>query len=244
MSPPIVPPSPDELARIMDEHAHRFPETASIKVPGDGDVLVKLPLLLGIPTGALPVDKDGKTLTGTPVSSAWSNAVAARLKFRADDDATGGRLVADCVLWPSPSMWREWCAEWAAIDGAASRLVALKIGSYLDVIQEPADGEKPPAGIAPSARGVWRVLTPQGKRFDVAIEPPDSTAWRLFVKAALAPGEDVARRAREIVEASVTGFAPGTLLDALDRYPGLVMALLAQSAYLAGVGAEVTLGEW
>jgi hypothetical protein len=233
MSPSISPPAPDVLANLMDEHAHRFPDKARLRVP-DGAGFVDLPLLLGVPTGAAAMPE------GARVSPAWSNAIASALKFRPDTDPTGAKLVADCLLWPPLPAWREWRERWAAIDQEASALVGQKIASRLSVIREPAEDDKRPESLPASDRGVWRVLVPQGKRIDVICEPPESDAWRMFVATIQKPGEDVAKRAREVVESCTRGLPQG----ALDRWPGLVVALLAQTANLAGLGAESALGEW
>ena len=235
MSPSISPPPPDKLADLLVEHSVRHPEKARLgPLTGDDGAPVFLPILLGNPK---------------PDSKAFAAAIAAALRFRPNDDPTGEALVRDCVLWPPRAQWTEWRERWAAIDGVASRALARKLGSNLGVIVDPlksADASEPDeASSIPIPEGAsWRVLAPPGSgRIHVAVKPPSDFVWRAFVSMVIKPDADVLKLVREMVAGVVVGSSMP--LDVmLDRWPGIVVALLAVASELAGSAADVILGEW
>jgi hypothetical protein len=220
----IAPPSPDVLANLLDEHAARFPEKATLHLTG-----LSVPIILANPK---------------PKSAAFDDAIAAALNFRPQADPTGEQLVKECLLWPRRPDWQALRARYAAVDAQVSKALGNKLGSRLSVVRAPEDDEKQPEGITPSAVGVWRILEPHGwPAIHVAIEPPDETKWRMFVNEATKPGADLVANARDMASACITGSSM-PLAEMFDRWPGLVVACIAVIAQLAGAGASVSLGEW
>lgn len=241
MPPSIAPPPPDVLAALMLEHAHRFPQQAKLHVP-DGGADVTLPILIGIPTGAVRL-ADGEELlpNGRKPSTAWSQVVAAALGFRPEGEDDARNLVADCVIYPPITTWREWCERWPALDLPALRLVKTAIGRDVGQIYAPDEGEPVPAGVKVGERGTWRRLQPvPGTNINIPVETPAADNWRAYLRLAQVPGANVAAVTRDIVD-FCTGSAA---LETLDRFPGLVVTLAKTAAYLAGAGAQGELGNW
>lgn len=221
----ISPPSPEVLARLLDEHAGRFPEKATIGPLGRQRV--RLPILLANPK---------------PDSPALNDAIAVALNLRPNDDPAGTELARACVLWPRTE-WAGWRAKWPAIDNKVGTIVAKKIGAALSVLEVPDEDAEPPEGIAPSEEGVWRTLRPNGTAIHVAIDPPAESVWRMFLADVVKPGAPVARRAQELALSCVKG-STMPIEDAFARWPGLVVAVIAVINELAGNSAEAALGNW
>jgi hypothetical protein len=241
MPPSIAPPPTDVLAALMSEHAHRFPQKAKLRVP-DGGNEITLPILVGIPSGAVRLADGDETLpNGQKPSQAWARVMASSLGFRAEGPDDGRDLVADCMIYPSPVVWREWLERWPALDGPALRLVKQALGRDADHFYAPDVGEPTPADVKPSTRGVWRRLQPApGVRVNVAVEPPPADNWRMYLNACREDVGSTATHTRAIVDLCTGGAAP----DTLDRFPGMVLSLSKTVAYLAGAGAEGELGNW
>jgi hypothetical protein len=230
-SPSVSPPPPDVLDRILGDNASRFPEKAAIGgLLGDGGARVTLPIILANP-------RDG--------SPAFNEGIAVALNFRPNQDPTGEELVKECLLWPPRTVWNDWRARWAAIDGRVVLALGRKLGSTLAVLSAPESDAALPEGIAPSPAGVCRIFTPAGapKPIYVAIEPPDDAVWRMFVNAATKPDAEVFKISRDLALGCIKASTmPAEAM--FDRWPGLVVATVSVLAELAGTGAEVELGNW
>jgi hypothetical protein len=240
MPPSIAPPPPDVLARALEENAQRFPEKFEISVPGDRGKEIKLPVVLGIPSGALPLDDKGNIASGRKPAPGWGLMIASALGFREETPDELDDFVRDCVLWPPRATWNTWRDEWPGMGPRVLRDLKKKIARGSEFIDTPDDDQEPPAEIKLSRRGLWRILKPApGIVRSVAVEPVDAETWRMYMRA-MRLGEDAPKHTRAIVDMA-TG---GTVSDVLDRYPGFVLMLASLVAYLAGCGAEVERGNW
>lgn len=228
MSPSTSPPSPDVLAELLATHAARHPEKALIgQLRGDGGASVSLPILLGTPhpDKRQPLDE----------------AIAATLGLRPSSDPLGEELARACLLWPQPAAWRELRGRWPSLDTTVAGLCKKKLGLTVGALGEC---EEPPEAAPQSDRGVWRTLMPTPLRaVQLLLEPPDETAWRMYLTAARKAGADVFVLSRDIALASVR-YSSEEIEPVLDRWPGLVVALVAEIAELSGMGAEAQLGNW
>jgi hypothetical protein len=248
----IAMPTEVELADLLAKNAHRAPEKARVVVV-DGDTDVRLPLLLGIPSGACAAPDP-------LASAAWDNTVAATFKMRADVEEDTEALVEDCVLWPPPAVWATWTARWPALPQMVLIALRQKLGASMKQIYEPARGEKPldskRALLEPIAKLVaahpgatWRRLTFQGVTLVVAMRPPDSGVYRLFKDAMSKRGAKAAALARDFAAACTLGivFDGGAAISAEEvfaRWPGAYLLLAFNGVGLAGLAAEVELGNW
>jgi hypothetical protein len=238
-------PTEAELAALLAEHAHRFPEKARFTV-ADGDADVKLPVLLGNPSGACK-------MPGSLVSPAWDATAAATFKMRPDSEAVTEQLVADCVLWPNGETWLIWVQRWPALPEVVHAAVRQKTGARVAMLVEPKPGETCPDALVPAlARvhgAVWRHLKPPGGEFTAAISPPDSGAWRMFGDAMKRRDAEHAQLARDLAESCLlaTVGSDGLVVkaaDIFDRWPGMVLLVGLIVAHLAGLTASYELGEW
>lgn len=235
-----APPNEDEARRILAASAHRYPEKASITIGG-----VRLPLIIGNPTGATRA----KTAAASP---AWNDAIAVTLKLKSPDDAQADQLGADCVIWPDPATFDEWCERWPALPGRVAQLARQKFGGDLGCVSEPAYDERAPEDVAVAmveqAGAVHRIVRLPSARLDVVMVTPPRVAYDAFVDAIRKPGADVWRLCCEMVSASVArALVDGKRIECdamLDRWCGLGVVLVAVAAQLAGAGAEARLGEW
>jgi hypothetical protein len=247
----ITPPNEDELLELELEHEHRYPEKAAIEVPGEGGKLIRLPLLLGIPSGAC------KMPDGEKPSRAWQKAVAITLRKMRDEDTAP--LLRDCILWPSRKVWAEWCERWPAMHVQAYHLVRDKFGGALTMLEQPGEREEAPAPIAAAIaahpNGVWRRLAPRrDAKFDVVIAPPDPISWKLYMEGLGAEDANFWESTLDMVKASVVAIDGTARIGAADiklsfdaviaRWPGQAMLTIAIVGHLAGVAARTELGNW
>jgi hypothetical protein len=244
----IVKPSDAELAALMAEHAHRRPEKGLLRVLGDGDQVVQLPIVVGNPSGAckMPRPEDATT--------AWDQLAAGTFNLRTDDDGLTEKIAADAVLWPPPATWAAWCQRWAALPNLVQGLVRRKVGAARAQLERPeVSTPRPPAVAALLERhagAVWRRLLPQGAEpLDVVLTPPDSGVWRLFNTAFRKRDAKHGALLRDMVGASVLAAlrADGSPMDPdelFDRWPGFVLTLSLHVHELAGLLASADLGEW
>lgn len=232
-----------EVQALRATHAHRFPQTASLTVPGDRGAQVRLSLVVGNPTGAC------KMPPGEKVRSAWNDLVAAGLKMTGD---LAERVATDCLLWPDAATWATWCARWPALPSRlAATVIAPKVGGV--ALNEPETDEAPPAALAdvlaknPAAQ--WYRANRDGEHFALVIAPPDPVRWRFYEEAREKKGAAVWALLRELAEAQVLACvqlpdgAPRDVVTLYERWPGFAFFVVAVVSYLAGGAADAELGE-
>jgi hypothetical protein len=245
----ITPPTEAEVASLVAAHAHRFPAKYTLTVPGDGGKTVRLPVLVGNPSGAAP-------LPGEKPSPAWSIIVAAALRLRTEAPGLSQQVAEDCVLWPPPASWAQWLARWPGLPAKLADLISAKVAAEPNAIEQPADGDEPPqplqAILASHPAAAWRRARAQGEVFAIALEPPGGTAWKLWQEALHKPKADAWKLVRELVEACVRGVVAvkgdnATTCDldeTIRRWPGLAVMLVGELGELVGAAAEVEAGGW
>lgn len=244
----ITKPDAAELAALMAMHAHRHPETGTLRVLGDGDQAVELPILVGNPSGACKMPRPDDA------STAWDQIALGTFNMRPDDDGLTEQLAADVVLWPDAATWGTWCKRWAALPQLVQGLVRRKMGGSRTQLERPDAKEPRPAAVAPllerNPGAVWRRLKPSREgELDVVLTPPDAGIWRLFKTSFGKPRAKHAELLRDMVAASVLAVmradgAPMEAAELFDRWPGFVLTLSLQVHELAGLVAEAALGEW
>jgi hypothetical protein len=233
----------DDRATLRAQYASRYPEVATIKVPGEGGGDVSLQVVIGNPSGACSLP------AGAPISPAWKRAIGVTMKVNADDD-DGALLAADCLLWPNRKTWDSYVETWPAIEGRLLTAVRQKIGGTSEFVSEVAPGDALPESIASAlsanARSVARKLTPRGAVMFVALQPPEPAPWRSFVDLIKKPDADPISLVNDIVRMSVKAVTRGdsaATFDDLLRWPGLILVLLAEISVQAGAAAKIELGE-
>ena len=246
----IVRPSADELAELLAHHAHRYPERSGVTMRGDGED-VRLPLLLGNPSGACSMP------SGSKPSPAWASLLSGGGGV---DAALARQLADDCVLYPPRATWAQWVARWPGLPGSvASVVIADKLAMRPETIAAPVYSDEAPAPIAAALaahpRAAWRWLRPRprGDSFAVAINPPESAAYRMYTDALRKPGSDAWAMHRQLVDAVIVACVRVRPDDSastepvgatLDRFPGLVLGLVGVAKEMVGASVEITLGEW
>lgn len=242
-------PSPDVRAQLKRDHAHRYPELVTLRLPGDGGERVDVPLVLGNPSGACSMPE------GMPVSSAWSNLVRAALGQRREGDVAG-QVSADCILWPERSAWAKLALRWPGLPGSIVDEVRKKVGTVGAAVAKPFAGDEVPEPLAAAlgfdARRVWLSLQPRPAiRYAVVIEPPAAGEWRLFQQALDQRDGDhwkqvrgfALRCVRVAVVRDGEEWKPITFSEIVDRFPGLVFGVTSQVNEMLGANAEAELGE-
>jgi hypothetical protein len=245
----VIVEKPDDatLAGLLAQHAHRFPEKARVVVQ-DGDRDVAIPLLLCVPTGACKMPEEQRDI----VSPAWDRTVAATFKLRPDAQEDADALVSDCVLWPDPGTWGALVARWPAMPEMVELALRRKLGGSLKQLAEPAKGEKPPVAIQrlvamPGAS--WRTLTLTDRKLFLAVRSPDAGVYRLFIDAMTKGRTRAAELARGLAASTVLGIVdesgePMSVDELFDRWCGTYLTLSWVGMQLAGMGADVELGNW
>lgn len=232
-------PPAEERKALLSAQAHRYPEMFWFTV-SDGDGKVDLPVLLGLPSGAckMPMGQQG--------SDDWARATAAAFG-KGDFDNTA--LVEDCVLWPAPTVWAQWIARWPALHIPVGSQLRRKYGGALSQFRAPRKDETPPDAIAEALRrnpsAIWRRFRPDGHELDIdlAVAPPDLTAWRMFEGERERPGVNHWALVLDMATAStVTSTVP--VADLFSRWCGLALTVTLAVSNLAGVAAEVRRGEF
>jgi len=238
MPPPIAPPSPEALAELLAANALRFPEKASLDVLGDGGQVVRLPFLLGIPTGSLPPG----TVAAFP---AWRDFVELVLSIRKDSEGVTPALVRDCILYPARGQLAQWEERWPALVTSLGGVVLQKIGVDHELLAEPGPRDVPPTAIAEqlatSPAAMWRWLKVGDAPIAVAIAPPTPAQWSAFTAALRRPGVDGLELMTELVTTCVKGEGLGARLV---QWPGVAVPLENLIAKMAGAAAASRLGLW
>jgi hypothetical protein len=242
------PPTPEELAALEAEHAHRFPEKANVPVIGDGGVPVRLPFVLGLPTGSC------KMPSGQKSTKAWSQAIGITLKMVPDSSDATDALASDCVLWPPKAVWATWCDRWPGLPVSVLGLARKKCGASIESIEEPELDEEAPAAVlaelAQRPRASWRKIKLRGKEFGIAIDPPAAAKWELFVEAIKgSTAKDHWAMVRDLATscAVAVGAKTGeemTFADLLQRWPGIAVIIVAVVGQLVGASSSAELGNF
>lgn len=226
MSPSIAPPSPEALAELVQANAARFPEKATVTVIGDDGEDLRLPLLIGIPTGAtkpLPA----KAL---PV---WPDLVALTMGAKREGaDTIGDALTRDCLLFPTPSILAAWEERWPAVVNSIQGVVGEKIGMEAELVR-PApkvDGKAVPGGYL-----LGRDKLP------VTITTPSRAHYVALRAAVRREGADHVALLEDLIAACVKGRGVDELLV---RQPGLALPIYKAAMRLAGELQDARLGEW
>lgn len=240
----IVEPTAEEISAVIAAHPHRFPEVVHLTVVGDRGARVRLPFIVGNPTGSGPLPKP------LPV---WRDFVAAVLK-REEFPGGAEAAVNDCLLWPSALTWSEWSDRWPALAGQLWRAAKQKCGADIDQVIEPdyadpklhADVQ---AALAQFPRASLRRFESHSAKVLFLIDPPAPVVWRIFMDSMKAPGGDTWKYAREMAQAC-TKFvfdekkgAAVPFEQVVGEWPGFALMTCRTVAVLAGAAAEVELGE-
>lgn len=239
------PPDQEKLAALLVEHAHRYPEKATLTVTGDRGKPLRLPILLGNPSGACHMP------AGVKPSPAWASFVRGVLT-RAEAPTIASQIAADCVLHPAPAEWRGWCARWPGLATSLADSVLLKkLG--IRSLEELEDDEEPPATLlavleaTPAA--AWRRAQMGQAVYDLVIEPPPAPAWKFFQEAIERPKSDAWAKIRELAEAQVKACVTEAgvvvpVAEIYDRWPGLAVRTIGVLQNLVGRSAEIEIGDW
>jgi hypothetical protein len=241
-------PSQADFDAIAATQPHRHPEKAAITVPGDGGVLVRLPFILGNPSGA------SRLQSGARPSPAWSTTVAVLFKAAPDSSTLSDQLVQDCILWPDRATWATWADRWPGLAVSVFNAARQKFGGALDNLEEPGFDEPPPERIfemlSQHPRAIWRRLRVRQETALLVIEPPSAIGWRLFRDAMQKRDADHWKLVCELAEASVLatakedGAGAQASAELIERWPGMAVAVVTLISQLAGTAAETELGEW
>jgi len=241
----VVKPTEAELAVLLSEHAHRFPQKAHFVMPSEGGE-VDLPVLLGNPTGACKMPE------GAYVSDAWDTTISTMFKPLADADSDVFPLVADSILWPAPAVWNSWCQRWAALPNVVYKALREKVGADLSAIAMPPKSETASAPVVVAlSRGrsnTWRRIAVGGRKFDLVLQPPDSGLWRLFCDAIKKRDAKVSQLVRDLAQSclvvAVEGEETRSADDLFGPFPGASTVIALAVSTLAGVASRYELGEW
>lgn len=227
----------EEREAIKATQAHRFPELRYFPKPGDDGEQIKLPVILGIPSGASQMPK------GAYVSKAWAQSVAATFSPGKFDHVP---LVADCVLWPDPRTWATWTQRWPALADSVRPALVRKYGGAQALISEPGPEEEAPAEIAAAQAAnpgaTWQRFSPKGAVVDLVVKAPSSSTWAMFTDAMKRPGAASWNLALELALA-VTVASTKPIGDVIARWPGLPLLIVHEASYLAGLATEYEEGE-
>lgn len=215
MPPSIAPPAPEVLSQLLAEHAHRYPEKGTVDPLGDG--AMRLPLLIGNPTGST------KAARAFP---AWADLVALTMGGKQTGaDTIGVEIARDCLLYPTPGVLAGWEDEWPAIMGAIGGAVLAKIGADSAMVRRVADGYR----IGP------------GEGVHVTISTPTRAHYEALKAAVKREGADCLALLDDLLAACVKGRGVEELL--VER-PGLALPLYREIMRVAGAVASARLGEW
>ena len=242
----FAPPSPEELVQLRAAHVHRHPQPAKFPVLAEHGERVKLPFLLGNPSGACTMPH------GARVKPVWAEIVRGMATSNLDSRAVLDPLAKDCILWPDPGTFAAWCERWPGLAGDVALGALRMVGGLVSQIVEPAAIEEPhsevEAALEAHPRAVWRRLMPPSAIFDVIIDAPASAAYDAFSDAIRRPDEDAVQLTRDFASGQLVACFAGvkavTAGDVFDRYPGLTIFVAAQARRLAQTQGEVELGEW
>lgn len=246
MTPTITPPSAAELAALLSAQAHRYPSQASISVVGDRGVKLRLPLVLGNPSGACLMPEGEKT------SPTWSKVARAAFRGRAVDQQLAADFVRDCLLWPDKKTWAMWVKRWPGLVVNVNEALTKKMGqATIDVVSLDDSEEPPPEPIAAALdkypQAAWCRLVVSGATLQLALDPPDAGAWQAFDDATERPNADAWEQQRTFAAGRIRALVfeePMAVDEAFRRWPSAALAVILQIAHLVGNASEITLGEF
>jgi hypothetical protein len=224
---------------IKVSQAHRFPELRYFPKPGDDGKEIKLPVILGNPSGACRMPK------GERVSRAWAASVTATFKQQSEP-FDYGPLVTDCVLWPDPRTWASWTQRWPALADSVRPALVRKYGGAQALISEPGPEEEQPAelteALATHPGASWLRFSPKGTAVDLVVTAPTSFAWASFTEAMKRPNADTWALTLDMATAC-TPAATKPIADLFARWPGLPLLVMHHASYLAGLATAYEEGE-
>jgi hypothetical protein len=231
----LIPELTTEIREALKrDQAHRFPDLKYFPKPGDDGKDVKLPVVLGNPSGACRMPK------GARVSPAWGQKVAQT--FGAGD-AEWAPLVTECVLWPEPHVWAAWLQRWPALAESVRPALVKKYGGDTDLISEPTSDVEVPDAVATRAAGTtWMRFEPKGAVIDLVVKAPSSAQWAMFTEAMKQPDADHWTLALELATACVPA-STMPVAEAFVRWPGLALLVDREASYLAGMASKYEEGE-
>lgn len=233
-------PSPDERARLLAEHAHRFPAPVRIPVTGDRGQRQNLSFLLVNPTGAL------RAYDGKP-SPAFSKIIGVFCLGKRDE-GDNDELVRDCLLWPEPRQFTAARNRWPGIAVSLAQDAAKKMGLTCDVVEVADDAlpESIAAALASHPRAVARQFKLAGaaKPVTVAINIPERIQYDAHTEAINERGADRPKLLREFADGMLVAADGATPAEFCDRWPGAMILACNVSVNLAGASGASTLGEW
>jgi hypothetical protein len=241
--------SPEERAQLKRQHAHRFPEIATLTVL-DGAARIALPFVLGNPSGACEMP------AGTSPTAAWALSCRAGFGLAKGGPALAQAIAADCILYPAPALYGRAFERWPDLARDVADEVARKVGSSVENFTDPLAVELPPAPVADALASrplaAWRWYVPRaGTRYAVVLEPPTGPAWRIRRDALTRPNGDVWAALRALVEPSVVlvvrevgeAWESEPLGDTMRRWPGMAIGLSAALARLMGATGNADFSE-
>jgi hypothetical protein len=248
-------PAHDLVDRIFAEQAHRAPEKASVVVLGDGGEPVKIPLILGNPSGACAMPD------GVKPSPVWRLSIGATFGV-AEDKGVARPMAEDCVLYPDRATWSRLTARWPALPSSILSLLVEKYGGKMNFVQDPLEQDVLPAELgaatAKNPAAIVRRLTPRGAEFLVVVAPPAAPVWRLFTDGLRQPTSDLWALVRQLVRGQTMAAVrvvgrgeegevvaePVAIDEVITRWPGLAVGLAVEVGNIAGAAMEADLGGW
>lgn len=223
--------------RIKVEHAHRFPELRYFPKPDDEGGTIKLPVVIGNPTGSCKMPK------GAPVSRAWAQSVTRTFGGDRGDNA---EFVRDCVLWPPPPVWAQWCHRWPALPESVRPAIVAKYGGDTDDVSEPGPDVEAPKDIAEARAAnpgsLWVRFERKSACVDFVVKAPSAFQWAAFSNAMKEPNADAWALALDLALACTVA-ATMSVAEVFNRWPGLALQIDREASYLAGIRSDFEEGE-
>lgn len=242
----VTEPTPEEVASIQSTHPFRFPTLIHITVPGDRGAAVRLPFVMGNPTGAcaMPLGKEPTTV--------WNSFVTAALSQEALPEGEEAASL-DCILWPAPDVVSQWFERWPALPAQTWKAAKKKCGALLEAgaDPDPADAKLPSAvkaALDKNPRAALRRYNPRKESFLFLVDPPASSAWRIFM-GSIREGKEVAKTAGEMAQVC-TRFVfdeqrgmEVPFAEVTKQWPGLAVQACLTVSVMAGAATQIELGE-
>lgn len=233
-----------ERAALLAQHAHRFPVPVPITVRGDRGEPVRLPFLLGNPTGILRPPP-------ARVSPYLAQLIGAVNLGRNEDD--DDEAIRDCVLYPPPAQLIAARNRWPGLVADLCKQILAKIGLQSAGAEVFAGEDVPPeiaAALTSHPRAACHRFTPpgaDGKPVDllVVIDTPGRVMHDAFNDAVTARDADRVKLARDFAEGVTVGVhGAASASDVFDRWPGVMLLVVGRAAKLAASVGSARLGEW
>lgn len=244
------PPSTEERARLRQEHAHRFPETATLRLPGDRGVPVFVHTVIANPSGACDMP------AGAKVIPAWSFLLRSAMSLAREPGDIAALLATDCLLYPDATTWASVRKRWPEVNRALAEEIQRKIGMSNGTRSEPFAGDLVPDAIEQALGAdptrAWYYFQPrQGVRYAAAIQPQSAAQARVqdqaLAKAGADPWAIVKGAALKSMVAAVREqdgkWEPVDAADIIARFPGVAIFVVGALSRLSGAAAEAELGE-